>query len=123
MVITTDNVSLFSIEQTKHYRLPVGDKILVVEHGDIILPFDTEEDEANGKHSLIVTIVGPFYPLTEKILAHLFGRNFFKVYRVFNNAMIFIVLVDFVCWHFAFYYFTKYTFFHGNYCSTSVVIH
>lgn len=82
-----NGVNLFSVEQTFECRLRVGKKDLVIEHGDRILPFETEEQALSGHRPWWFYITAPLYPFFEHLLTHLFGQNFFKIYRIFNSKM------------------------------------
>lgn len=83
--MSDERVNLFSIQQADEFRLPVGNKTLVIMHGHQIVLFGTDP---------------PFWPVTgwwkffalvyeffEELYVKLFGKYFSWQYTPFNNIM------------------------------------
>lgn len=83
-ILSDERISLFSIQQTKQYKLKQNNKILIFEHGNRICPFYDDIWKIKKTPSFLTRLIHIF----TYIMIRIFKKKFIKyIYSRFNKVI------------------------------------
>jgi UDP-2,3-diacylglucosamine pyrophosphatase LpxH len=86
IALSGKDVMKFCRVAKREHRLKVGKYTLVITHGDEIVPLEFAHNLFHNS-GILSTPLQFLYPWAERMCIKLFGKYFFRIYRVFNRKM------------------------------------